>query len=555
MALRELLATFGVEVDDGQLKGFDANLKATTTSLGKLGKALLGGFAAKAIVGFIADTAAMGAGIDDMATKLGISADDVQKFSYAVEQSGGSSELAAKGMTMLTKNLGMAVTGNAAAAKGFADLGISIKNADGSTRSIVDLLPEISDKIADTTDPAKQAAMAVGAFGKAGLELLPTLKNGADGIGELLEKYEDLGLGLSGDFIKNAAEADDTFNDLKLQFRAMKAAIMVYVLPPITKLVAGGMKLVGAFIKLDKRTHLIKDALIALSAFGLFRAVKGLQTLWGPLKGIAVAFRAMSVSVFGAGIPLWLVIAALALLYLAVDDVFALMRGDKSVIGEYLDEFGGAGSAAALANQLNEAWVGVSGAFSQAGSAFGTAWESIKEALGTNGITLLTSLFVGLVKTVAALGVALAAAAGALAALLTGDTSGAGKIIDKAGESIFGKTTSFFDRGTGQTVTKSVGGLFGSTQKDLAKEMPELAARGAFGVGQIPVGVPGSQFAGPPAAPTQVKNDIKTVISVNGAQDPKAVANEVAKVQTSTYETANQDAYNASQSFGGPGVY
>ena len=553
MALRELLATFGVEVDDGQLKGFDKNLKATVDSVGKLGKALLGGMAAKAIVGFIADTAAMGAEVDDLATKLGIGADDVQKFQYVVGQSGGSAELAAKGLTMFTKNLGEAVSGNKTAAAAFAGLGLNIKNADGSTRSIVDLLPEVADKIADTDDAAKQAAMSTSVFGKAGLELLPTLKNGADGLGELLERYDDLGLGLNGDFIKAAAEADDEFDNMRQQFKAVKAALMVYILPPITNASRVVLKFVGALIKFDKQTKLIRDGLIGLSAFGLFKAAKSLKGIVGPAWGAIKAFRAMSVSVFGMGVPLWLVIGALVLLYLAVDDIFALMRGDKSVIGDYLDEYGGAGTAAALATQLNEAWVGVSAAFSQAGTAFGKAWDQIKQALGTNGIELLTSLFVGLVKTVTALGVALAAAAGSLAALLSGDTSGAGKIIDKAGEAIFGKTTSFFDQGSGQTITRSVGGLLGNSNKDLAKEMPELAARGAFGVGQIPVGVPGSQFAGPPAPPTSINNEVKTNITIQGSADPQATAAAVAKVQTGAVGQANQDALNTTQSFGGDG--
>jgi len=554
MALRELLATFGVEVDDGQLKGFDKNIKSTVDSVGKLGKALLGGLAAKAIVGFITDTAAMGAEVDDLATKLGIGADDVQKFQYVVGQSGGSAELAAKGLTMFTKNLGEAVTGNKTAAQGFADLGLNIKNADGSTRSITDLLPEVADKIADTDDAAKQAAMATKVFGKAGLELLPTLKNGADGLQELLGKYDELGLGLSGDFIKAAAEADDEFDNMRQQFKAVKGALMVYILPPITAASRTVLKFVGTLIKFDKQTHLIKDALLLLSGVGLFKAAKGLKSIMGPAWGAIKAFRAMSVTFFGMGVPLWLVLGALALLYLAVDDIFALMRGDKSIIGSYLDEFGGAGTAADLAKSLNEAWVGVSEAFSEAGKAFSGVWSSMKEALGTNGITLMTTLFVGLVKVIGAAGVALGSLVGAMAALLHGDVDKAGDIMTKGSDAVFGKATSFYDQATGRTETRNVGGLFGSTNKDLAKELPELAARGAFGVGQIPVGVPGSQFAGPPTAPTSIANDVRTNVTINGATDPAATAKEVAKAQTGAVDQANQDALNAMQSFGG-GVY
>lgn len=553
MALRELLATFGVQVDDGQLKNFDKNINATVQSIGNLGKALGAGVAAKAFVDFVADTAAMGAEIDDLATKLGISADEVQRFSYVVTQSGGSAELAAKGMTMLMKNLGAAVS-SGGAAKGFDELGIAIKNADGSTRSIVDIIPEVADKIAKTEDSAMQAAYATAVFGKTGLALLPTLKNGADGIQELLGTYDELGLGLKKDFIKSAAEADDEFDNMKHQFRAVKAALMVHILPVITVVSRRIMRFVGALIKLDRQTKIIRHVLQALSAFGLFKLYKGLRSLWGPVMGAVKAFRAMSVSLFGMGVPLWAVLLALGLLYLAVDDVFALMRGDKSVIGQYLDEMGGAGTAAKLAEDLNRAWDGVSKAFSDAGEAFGKAWDIMKTAMGTDGISLLTSLFVGLVKAVAAAGVALASAAGAAAALVHGDWEGAKKAISTGADSVFGKDKSFFDQSTGQTVTRSMGGLFGSTDMDMAKEFPALAARGAFGVGQVQPGVPGSKFAGPPTpAVAALTNDVKTTINVQGSSDPQATANAIAGQQRQVLTDANADALNATQHFGGDG--
>ena len=550
MALRELLATFGVQVDDGQLKGFDKNIKATVDNISKLGKALVGGLAVRAIGGFIVDQIDMADALQTTADKLGVGFDELQRFQYAADQLDAPVESANKALQFLNKNIGEAGMGNKTAAESLAKLGVETKNADGSMRSAVDIVADAADHFESLESQGAKTALAMRLFGKGGVEMIPMLQSGGDAVRKLMAEVDDLGGVMSDEYSAQINDADMSMKRWHFTMRNAKARIVSAVLPAFTALVTRGSKLVASFVRLDKRVHILRDLLKGLAFFGLVRVVKGLHTVAGPVMAAVKAFRAMSVSLFEVGVPLWLLLAGLALLYLAVDDIFALMRGDKSVIGEYLDEFGGAGTAAELAKSLNEAWVGVSDAFSQAGAAFGLAWETIKQALGTNGIALLTSLFVGLVKVVAGLGVALAAAAGALAALLTGDTSGAGKIIDKAGEAIFGKTTSFFDQKSGKVVTQDVGGLFGATQKDLAKEMPELAARGAFGVGQIPVGVPGSQFAGPPTAPTSISNEVKTNIVINGATDPQATANAVAKVQTGALDQANQDAFNATQSFG-----
>lgn len=549
MALREILASFGVEVDDKDLKTLDKSLGGVSENIKKMGKLLLGGLAGKAIVGFITDSAAMGAQIQDLSDKFNIGTDDLQKFQYVVEQSGGSTETANAAMGKFAKTISEAATGGAAQSQAFAALGVSVTDAAGNTREMGAILPEVADKIADMSDPAQQAQAAIGLFGKAGLELLPTLKNGADGLAEFGQEFDELGLGLGKDFIDKAGAADDEIAKFGRQFKVVKSIIAAEVLPVVTEMLKHVMRVVGGFIKLSKQTKIVHHGMMLLGGLALLRVMKNLKSVVGPAMSAVKAFRSLSTSIFGASVPIWALILAAGIIYLALDDLFAMLRGDKSVIGDFLDEFGGAGTAAELSKTLKDVWDQVSQAFEDARPALEAVWASIKEAIG-DFLPTAVEWFVKLVKVVAALGTALLGAAGSMAKLLKGDFSGAVDIAKTTGEAIFGKTKSYYDQDSGQTVTRDVGGLFGATNKELATELPGLAARGAFGTAMQQPGMPGSKQFGPPAPPN-MNTEVKTTITVNESKNAKDTADEIAKKQAQVAADTNKQALASVANYGG----
>jgi hypothetical protein len=109
-----------------------------------------------------------------LTTKLGITTRQLGGLSWAAKETGVDSGAMTGAMEKLNKTLGMAAVGKGKDATAlFKHLGIAMKDAAGHTRGTADLMPELADTFARTTDPAMRAMMATTLFGKAGQEMLP----------------------------------------------------------------------------------------------------------------------------------------------------------------------------------------------------------------------------------------------------------------------------------------------------------------------------------------------------------------------------------------------
>src|SRR5688572_23525187 len=120
--LRELLAKFGIEVDDGALKKADAGIdktKGKILDLGELASGLGGAFAGAALIGGVAHFTQglidLGSELDDQSNRLGISASELQGWRFVAGQAGASAEELGSGLKILTKNIADAAEGGAAA--------------------------------------------------------------------------------------------------------------------------------------------------------------------------------------------------------------------------------------------------------------------------------------------------------------------------------------------------------------------------------------------------------------------------------------------------------
>ena len=98
-----------------------------------------------------------------MTEALGINAETYQTLQYAARESGVSTDVFARSMETLTRNLELVSQGGAAsAAKVMAQLGLSAKNADGSLRSAADVLQDLAkDKIFQAEDAGTKLAQVM----------------------------------------------------------------------------------------------------------------------------------------------------------------------------------------------------------------------------------------------------------------------------------------------------------------------------------------------------------------------------------------------------------
>ena len=87
----------------------------------------------------------------------------------AAEQNGVAAEQLEQAMAKLQARIGQATTGNAAAEKGFKDLGLSVR--DLAALPADQQLGRVADAINRLDSPSQRAAASVGVLGEEGVKL------------------------------------------------------------------------------------------------------------------------------------------------------------------------------------------------------------------------------------------------------------------------------------------------------------------------------------------------------------------------------------------------
>jgi hypothetical protein len=326
-ALRELIATFGVEVDEKPLEHLEGSIESFKESVKGVAEVVAEAFALKELSEFVLGTVEAAAHTQDLSEQLGIGTDELQKFAFAAKLGGVDAESAAHSLGLFQRTIGEATSGSKEAAEKFAKLHISLKDTGGGTKDTLELLGDVADKLKDT-DPQKRAAIAMQLFGRSGLAMIPVLKEGKEGVEDLYKEFDELGGGMSKEFVENAKKADDQMVKLKFSFDSIKAKIVAAVLPTLTMLVNGVKPIVKWFGEVVTKTHAVAHAIDTLKILAIVGAMTKVVTV---LKAIAAGEALVDLLD-----PFTQMVIAIGVLYLAVDDFLTLMEGGNSVIGDLL---------------------------------------------------------------------------------------------------------------------------------------------------------------------------------------------------------------------------
>ena len=360
MALREVLARFGIEVEDGKLKAADGQIGALTGKLRDMatlvgGAAIVGGL--RNVVSEVVD---LGGSITDTAAKLGVGTSDLQRWQFAAGQTGVEAGALNGALTKFTRTIGEAATGNAGAVDAFKALGVEVKDANGNIGSSTDLMLGAAQGLSEIQDPALRAKAAIDLFGKSGADLIPLLGKGADGVQALLDEADKLGGVLDESTIAALDDAGDASDKFDFAMRGVKAQLALAILPALTA--AGGKlaELVGAFTKGEGGAQHLKAALVTLGAVAFATGVRAALPWLG-----------------------WAVI--IAGLILIVDDLWTGLKGGDSVTGRILDRLLGKGAGASIFKAIREDVGALWARMREAPNALG----AVEEALSTIGASIV----------------------------------------------------------------------------------------------------------------------------------------------------------------------
>lgn len=240
----ELFKLFGsIIIDDKEaidsLNKTDKQAKESAKAIENLGKkaadmgkaVVVGaGVAVTALFGLATNSAKVASNIDDASKRVGMGAEEFQKWGYAAKLSGIEQDKLEAIMKKQQTVFADASTGVKGASDTYKKLGIDIKGltaGDAFNKAILAL--------ADMDDVTQRNALANDLFGKSYADLAPLLSEGSAGIDALRQEAVDLGAVMSGDSVDAGAKFDDTLDKLKTSFGTVVAEIGVKVMPIFQK--------------------------------------------------------------------------------------------------------------------------------------------------------------------------------------------------------------------------------------------------------------------------------------------------------------------------------
>lgn len=165
-----------------------------------------------------------------MSQKIGISVEDLSKLRFAAGLSDLSLESMTKGMKKLSTEMTAASDPTSKQAKLMAGLGIDLK------QGLMPALDSIADQFAGLPDGPTKAALAVELFGKAGMDMIPMLNKGSEGLREMKQEAERLGLVMTKEMAESAEKFNDNLKVMKFQTEAATAALLEHALPGMIRI-------------------------------------------------------------------------------------------------------------------------------------------------------------------------------------------------------------------------------------------------------------------------------------------------------------------------------
>jgi hypothetical protein len=354
MSLRDLFIKIGIGVEghekveraESALKSLKDHAERLKTALEGVGVAL----GVRELFEFTQSVIENAASLEHQSQMLGISTDELQRWTYAASQTGVDAEAAAKGLKFLNKNVGLAALGDKEAVKHMRSLGVGIKDAGGNVRPTTDILADFSDKLAALPNQQERTALATKLLGREGAALLPVLQNGSQALRDMYADVEELGGGFSEDLVKSAHETEVQEKRLAFAWKSASGQLLKSLLPAIKTVIDYGIKVVKLFIEWAKNTHAVQAALAALGTIAVGIAV-AIAAAWAPEIAIFTALY-----------------AAVYAVYLIFDDFYTFLRGGQSVIGDSLDSAGI--DSKALAGTILDAFNKVGETFGNIGNVF-----------------------------------------------------------------------------------------------------------------------------------------------------------------------------------------
>lgn len=150
--------------------------------------------------------------IGDAAARSGVAVESLSRLKFIAEQSDVEFASLTVGIKNFQKGLSEASSGSTTAIASFARIGVEVEKI--RRLPLEEQLAAIAKAFEQVRNPADQTRIAMDLFGKAGAELVPLLKLGADGMKDMAAEADRLGITLNGSTVAAIGATDQAIKKL-----------------------------------------------------------------------------------------------------------------------------------------------------------------------------------------------------------------------------------------------------------------------------------------------------------------------------------------------------
>ena len=192
---------------------------------------------AGAMTAVVFSVSKLGDSIDKGSQRMNMSAEQYQKWAYAMELSGSSIEELREGYNQMSGQISQAVNGTEESQKAFQRLGVNLKDAQGNLRSTGDIFEDVVVSLQSMDNATERTALAYKLFGESTSKLNPLLNNNGNFLKDVVRTQDALGSQMSGSLVSASAKFQDAITTMKQGWQGFKNVLGETFMPVIQKVV------------------------------------------------------------------------------------------------------------------------------------------------------------------------------------------------------------------------------------------------------------------------------------------------------------------------------
>lgn len=163
--------------------------------------------------------------LQNAANKIGLTTDALQELRFAGQEVGVATNTTDMALQRFTRRVGEAAQGTGELKDTLKQYGIAVRDSEGNTRGVVDVLGDLADVIAGAESDQERLRIAFKSFDSEGAALVNMLRDGSHGLDQFKQRARDLGLVIKRDTVAEMAQLNREFE--KFTDRLSKGAMVL----------------------------------------------------------------------------------------------------------------------------------------------------------------------------------------------------------------------------------------------------------------------------------------------------------------------------------------